>query len=54
MKKQGFLNKFLSLGGILIKGARVPLVTPLGMPMIMRQDRSPNKFFHKKKHLNQN
>ena len=37
------------IGGILIKGARVTSATPLATAMILRQDRCPNKFFHKKK-----
>ena len=42
------------IGGILIKGGPGHLGHPLATAMILRQDRSPNKFFHKKKHLNQN
>ena len=41
-------------GGISIKGARVPWATPLATPMILRQDRSPKKFFHKKKTFKSN
>ena len=37
------------IGGILIKGTRVPSATPLATPMILRQGRCPIKFFHKKK-----
>ena len=38
-----------AIGGSLIEGARVSSATPLATPTILRQDRSPNKFFHKKK-----
>ena len=50
-----FFWQIFVIGGILIKRARVHSASPLATPMILRQDRSPNKFFHKKnKYLNQN
>ena len=47
MKKQGFFDKFLSLVAFRLRGPG-PLGHPLATPMILRQDRSPTKFFHKK------
>ena len=42
------------IGGILIEGGPGPLGHSLATLTILRQDRSPNKFFYKKKHSNQN
>ena len=39
--------QIFAIGGILIKGTQVPSA-PLATLMILIQDWSPNKFFHKK------
>ena len=47
-EKTRLFRQIFVIGDILIKGVRVPSANPLATPMILRQDRSPNKFFHKK------
>ena len=48
-KNKAFFDKFFVIGGIFDYGGPGFLGHPLATPMILRQDRSTNKFFHKKK-----